>query len=279
MKNLKEFVRMSIGCLLLAAGVYFFKIPNGFVTGGVSGIGIILGKLTRLTPGEWVWILNILILIAGFLILGKATGIRTIYCSMLYSALIFLFERVIPLHAPITALPLLDLIYAILLTGIGSALIFTQEASSGGTDVVALILKKYTKINVGKALMVTDFAVAASSLWLFGVQIGLLSLLGLFAKAFLVDTVIESIRSCKYFCIITQKRELISEYIIKTLHHGVTVSEVTGEYTGEKKYMLHTVCKRIEAIRLKAEIKEADPSAFVIVSTSNEIIGRGFREV
>ena len=127
--------------------------------------------------------------------------------------------------------------------------------------------------------MITDFTVAVSSFWLFGIKIGLYSFLGLFSKAFIVDGVIESFNTCKYFVVITSKKEELTEYIMKALHHGVTSNKVIGEYTGEEKTMLHTVCKRAEAIKLRKHIKELDPKSFIIITTSNEIIGRGFRSV
>lgn len=279
MKKIKDFLLMSVGAVLLAAGVYFFKIPNGFSTGGVSGIGTILARLTPVSAGMWIWLLNALLLIIGFIFLGRKTGIRTVYCSLLYSTLTFVFEKICPLSEPLSSQPLLELVWAMLLTSIGSAMIFNMNGSAGGTDIVALILKKYTSINVGKSLMIVDFLVAASSFAVFGVETGLFSMLGLFAKAFIVDGVIESLNTCKYFVAITSEREKVSEYIIKNLHHGATSTEAVGEYTGEKKTIIHTVCRRIEAIRLRAAIKEIDPHAFIIVTTSSEIIGRGFRNV
>lgn len=277
--KIDKFLQMTVGCFMLAVGVYFFKIQNNFVTGGVTGIGVILAAITPISAGIWIWLLNIALLIIGFSILGKDTGFKTVYCSMLYSAFTYLFEKYFALTAPLTNQTLLELIYAMLLTSIGSALIFNSDASSGGTDIVALILKKYTSIDVGKALLITDFTVAVSSFWLFGVQIGLYSLLGLFSKAFIVDGVIEGFNTCKYFIVITSKKEEITEYIMKTLHHGVTSNKVIGEYTNEEKTMLHTVCKRFEAVMLKKHIKEIDPKSFIIITTSNEIIGRGFRSV
>lgn len=275
----KSFLLMNLGCILLAAGVYFFKIPNGFATGGVTGIGTILGNITPVSPGAWIWILNIGLLLLGFIFLGRQNGIKTVYCSMFYSAITYVLEIVVPMTKPLTNQPFLELVYAMLLTAIGSALIFNSDASSGGTDIAALILKKFTNIDVGKALLAVDFIVAASSFIVFGIQIGLFSLLGLFAKAFIVDSVIESLNTCKYFVVITTKREEISQYIMEKLHHGVTASLVVGEYTQEEKTMIHTVCRRIEAIQLRGKIKEIDPHAFIIVTTSSEIIGRGFRSV
>lgn len=281
MKKFKEFIMMTAGAVLLAIGVYYFKIPNGFSTGGVTGIGTILGAFTApvITPGAWIWILNIGLLIVGFIFFGKGTGIKTVYCSMLYSTLTFVFEKVTPLEAPLSDQPLLELVYAMLLTSIGSAMMFNANASSGGTDIVALILKKYFKMDVGKGLLFADFIVASSSFFVFGIKTGLFSLLGLFAKAFIVDSVIESINSCKYFVVITDKHEEIGEYILKDMHHGATVHKAVGEYTHGDKVMIHTVCRRAEAVKLRQKVKEIDPHAFIIITTSSEIIGKGFRSV
>ena len=279
MKKIKSFLLMTAGCILLAVGVYFFKIPNGFATGGVTGIATVLAKIVPITPGVLIWGFNIALMIIGFIFLGGQNGLKTFYCSMLYSAITYVLEYLVPLTEPLTDQPFMELAYAMLLTSIGSAMIFNANASSGGTDIVALILKKYTAIDVGKALLIVDFFVAASSFAVFGVKTGLYSMLGLFSKAFIVDAVIENLNTCKYFVVITSEREKISEFIIKNLHHGATINTVTGEYTKEEKTMIHTVCKRSEAIKLRSKIKEIDPHAFIIITTSSEIIGRGFRNV
>ena len=278
-KKIKNFLLINLGIVFMSLGIYFFKIPNGFSTGGVTGIGTILAQVTPISPGAWIWILNIALLVLGFIVLGKDTGIKTVYCSMMYSALTYFFEVFVPLDSPLSDQPFLELVYAMMLTAIGSAIIFYHHASSGGTDIVALILKKYTSLDVGKALLCTDFIIATSSFFVFDIKTGLFSLLGLFAKAFIVDGVIDNLNSCKYFIVITSKRDEISEFIIKTLHHGLTVNVATGEFTGEEKFMLHTVCKRIEAISLQRKIRDIDPHAFTIITTSSEIIGRGFRSI
>lgn len=279
MSKVKAFFMLHTGIILLSVGVYFFKIPNGFTTGGVTGIGTILGNLTPISSSAWIWILNIALLILSFIFFGKGTGAKTVYCSMMYSALIYVFEFFIPLKTPLSNQPFLELIYAMLLTSIGSAMIFNANASSGGTDIVALILKKYFKMDVGKALLSVDFVVASSAFIVFDIETGLFSLLGLFAKAFIVDSVIESLNTCKYFVVITSKPKEISNYIIKELHHGVTSHIAVGEYTHSDRTMVHTVCKRIEAIRLGEKIRALDPNAFIIITTSSEILGRGFRSV
>ena len=163
MQKIKKFLYLNLGCILLAVGIYFFKIPNGFVTGGVSGIGTLFGKVTPISPAVWIWILNIVLMFLGFVLLGRQNGIKTVYCSMMYSAIMYLFEKFFVISMPLSNQPLLELIYAMLLTSIGSAIIFNCDASSGGTDIAALILKKYTNTDVGKALLCVDFIVASSS--------------------------------------------------------------------------------------------------------------------
>ena len=284
-KNVRQYIEMTIGIIMMAVGVYFFKIPNGFSTGGVSGIATVLGEvfsekqLGFLTPGTIIIILNVLLLLLGYLFLGRSFGIKTVYCSLVYSAIIWMLERVLPLSAPLTKQPFMELIYGIMLNGIGSGLIFHAEGSSGGTDILALILKKYTSLNVGKALLCFDTLIAASSFFVFGLTAGLFSILGLFLKAFLVDTVIESMNVCKSFTIVTTHADEIVKYIIEDMKHSATEAEARGAYTGEPKTLIFTSCKRIEAVRLKKKIYEIDPNAFVTVQSTSEIIGRGFRSV
>ena len=284
--NLKNWLFINLGVLLMAIGIYFFKAPNSFATGGVSGVAIILANvLPVLTQSVYMMIINVLLLIVGVIVLGKECGILTIYCSLMLSLENWLFETLVPLSAPLTSYPLLELVYAVLLTGVGSAIIFKCRASSGGTDIVALVLKKYTSMNVGTALLCTDFLIAAMTFIRFGEQgiiidpqTGLFSLLGLFAKVFVVDDIIDSINLCKSFTIITVKPNEINDYILKEIKHGVTVVSAHGAYTGENKTVLMTVCRRSEAIRLRKKVYEIDPSAFVIITKTSEIMGKGFRD-
>ena len=279
-EKLKTFAMMTIGVVLTTIGVYFFKIPNGFSTGGVSGISTVLGNVIPfISPAQLISVINMFLLVLGFIVLGKGTGAKTTYCSILFSVLTWLLEKAVPLSAPLTDEPFLELVYAILLTAIGAAILFNAEASSGGTDIIALILKKYTSLDVGKALLCTDFIIAASSFFVFGIRTGLFSLLGLFAKAFLVDNVIESLNVCKYFMIITERPDPIVDYILHTMGHSATTIDALGEYSHTDKKMIVTLCRRIEAAALKRKLKELDPSAFVIVNSTSEIIGRGFRSI
>lgn len=270
-------VVLNLGTLSLAAGVYFFKCPNNFATGGVSGIAIILNKfIGALNQQDIMLIINALLLILGFIFLGRGCTLKTVYCSLVYSAEMKLMEF-IPLSLPLTDEIFLEFVIAMLLTGVGSAIIFNCNASSGGTDIVALIIKKYTKINVGIALLITDFLIASSTFFIFDIQTGLFSLLGLFTKAFLVDEVIESIGKNKYLTVITEHPERIKPHILKDIHRGFTYYTATGGYTGQARTVIICVCKRGEAFKLKTLINNDDPGAFVIITDTNEILGKGFR--
>lgn len=276
-----KWLLMNVGVLMMAASVFFFQVPNNFTVGGVGGISIILSMYLPLTQAQIMAIINVLLLILGMIILGKQCTLLTIFCSVMYTAEIYIFETFIPAEIvsagnPLTDQTFLELAYAILLFGVGGALIFNCGASSGGTDIIALILKKYTRLNVGFALMLVDLVVVCVSFFTFDVTSALLSLMGLFAKAFLLDSVIENIGKTKYITIITTRPDEISQYILKVIKHGYTMYDAEGGYTGEKKKVMITICKRGEAVKLKMKVKEFDPGAFVIITDANEILGKGF---
>ncbi len=298
---------MFFGILMMSCSVYFFQTPNDFTMGGVAGIAIVLEGFLKpfipfLSQGVIMAIINVFLLILGLIILGKQCTIKTIICSLFYTGFIWLFEyldvvglinaavgRVETVIDPETGAEIthalktltdqrfMELVYAILLFGIGGALVFNSGSSSGGTDIIALILKKYTKLNVGFALMIIDFIVVCITFYTFkSIESGLISLLGLFTKSFLLDGVIESIGKTKYITIITQQPELIADYILNDINHSFTMYDAEGGYSHQKKKVLVTVCKRNEAIKLKMKINKVDPTAFVIITDANEILGKGF---
>lgn len=288
MRTALRWALLLTGILMMSCSVYFFQTPNNFTLGGVAGIAILLSSFIHLSQGVIMAIINVFLLILGLIILGKQCTIRTIFCSLMYTGIIWLFEYLdvlghIPntfLHADgvitLTDQPFLELVYAILLFGVGGALIFNCGASSGGTDIIALILKKFTKLNVGFALMLIDLIVVCVSFYTFETDQALFSLLGLFTKSFLLDGVIESMGKTKYITIITTRPEDISDYILNVIKHGYTMYDAQGGYTGESKKVLITVCKRGEALKLKAKVKQIDGEAFVIITDANEILGKGF---
>ena len=287
-----KWVLLNLGIIMMSCSVYFFQTPNNFTLGGVAGIAILLANVINhpfFTQAVIMAIINVFLLVLGLIILGKQCTIKTIYCSLLYTGIIWLFEFTdvlghitgIPSNGatpvPLTDQPFLEMAYSILLFGAGGALVFNCGATSGGTDIIALILKKYTRINVGMALTIIDLIVVCISIvTIKSTTIALYSFMGLFARSFLLDGIIESIGKTKYITIITTNPDPIGDYILNVINHGYTKYNAQGGYTGEAKTVLVSVCKRGEALKLKTKVKEFDNEAFVIITDANEILGKGF---
>ena len=279
-KNLKEWCLITLGVIIMTVGIYFFKFPNHFSTGGVTGIAVVLGHyVPELTPGTFVSIINILLLLIGFLVLGKSFGIRTAYASLLMSGLIQLLEILMPMDRPLTTQPLMELMFAVGLPAVGSALLFNLDASSGGTDIVAMILRKYTSLNIGIALLCSDTVITLAACAAFGMETGLFSVLGLIIKSLFIDVVADNLRIQKCFHIITSHPEKLEKFITEDLHRGATRLQGEGVYTHDGKTILLTAVSRHQAVLLRNYIHQEDPEAFLIITTSTEIIGKGFRGV
>ena len=274
----REWLMITAGILVMTAGIYFFKFPNHFSTGGVTGISIVLGHyIPSMTPGTFVTVINIALLLLGFAVFGKSFGFRTVYASLLMSGMLRLLEILCPMEGPMTNQPLVELMFAVGLPAVGSAILFNVGASSGGTDIVAMILRKYTTLNIGLALLCSDTIITVSACFAFGMETGLFSILGLIIKALFVDLVMDNLQVKKCFQIITSVPVPIEDYITKVLHRGATQLRGEGVYTHEGKTVLMTVVSRNEAILLRNFIRQNDPGAFLIITSSTEIIGKGFQ--
>ena len=198
MRTFAEYALITASMMLMAAGTYFFKFPNNFSFGGVAGLSTVVSALTSWSASDFTSIANIVLLFFGFAFLGRDFGFKTVYATLVMSAGLWIFERLYPLTHTITQQPLLELLFAIFLPGIGSAVLFNIGASSGGTDIIAMILKKHTSLNIGTVLMLVDVAAVVSSFFVFGPETGLFSLVGLAAKSVVIDDVIESINPVSY---------------------------------------------------------------------------------
>ena len=275
----KHYLLLTLGVVIISIGTYFFKFPNNFSTGGVSGLSLLLGRLFPspvLSPSTYMFIINALLLVLGFACFGRSFAFSTVYCSMLLSVLLTAMERVWPMSAPMTSQPFLELCFGVLLPAFGSAVLFHLDASSGGTDIIAMVLRKYTSLNIGTALMVADELIAGSALLVFGPEAGLFSILGLLMKSFLVDYVTDTFRTRKCFQIITCDPDPIVDFIVGTLHRGATLEEVHGAYSHDAKTLIITVLNRTQALALRRYVHTADPHAFLVITTSTEIVGKGF---
>lgn len=277
--KLYEYTLLTFATFLLAFGIYVFRFQNNFTFGGVTGISILISAITDFTASDIVLVLNILLLFVAFFFLGRGFAFKSVCVTVFYSLIISALERFFPMEAPLTDEPVLELIFAIMTPALASAIIFHFGASSGGTDIIAMIIKKYTGANIGTALLVADVLTVICSFFVFGAKTGLFSLTGFLAKSLVIDTVIESINLCKYFTIVCTKPEPICDFICTTLHRDATVYEATGAFTGSDKKVIMTVMKRSQAIQLRNYIKKSDPTAFIMITNTSEIIGKGFRAV
>lgn len=272
-----EYFILTVATMFLVVGVYVFKFPNDFSFGGVTGISVVLGAVMPISPGSINFVINMAFLVLGFIFLGKETGIKTVYVSVLTSVALSAAEKLFPMSGPLTNQPVLELIYAIVLPAASSAILFNVGASGGGTDIIAMILKKYTKLNIGTALFLVDVLIVLASCLVFDVQTGLFSLCGLLAKSLVVDGVIENINLCKYFTIVCNEPEPICNFITKKLNRSATIYQAEGAYQHNKRYVVMSVMKRSQAVELRNFIHATQPSAFIAITNSSEIIGKGFR--
>jgi uncharacterized membrane-anchored protein YitT (DUF2179 family) len=277
--QLKDYLLITAGILLVVIGVYFFKFPNKFSIGGVTGAAIILSNVLNgsVSSGTIVLIINAILLIVGYLVLGKSFGNRTAYGSILLSVTLKLLEIICPMDKPLTNQPSLELAFAVILPSIGSAILFNIGASSGGTDVIAMLLKKYTNTNIGRALLISDFFLTVLTFPVFGITIGLFSIMGLFLKSTLVDTIIENLNLNKYFTIICENPNPICDYITDYIHRSATLIDARGAFSDKDKKIIITVMNRHQAVLLRKFIKQTEPDAFLLITNTSEIIGRGFR--
>lgn len=277
--KLKNFSLLTISTLIMAVGIYFFKFANNFTFGGITGIAVLVAKFLPISASDFSFVVNILLLIIGWIVLGKSFAEKTAYSTILLSVSLSLLERIYPMSHPLTNEPLLELIFAILLPALGSAILFNIGASSGGTDVIAMILKKYTNVDIGKGLMISDLIFTLAGFLVFNVKTGLYSLLGLIMRSALIDNFIESFNRSKYFHVVTSNATCICDFIQNDLQRGATIVNATGAFTGDDKYIILTVLSPSQAVKLRNFIKEHDPKAFLLVSNTSEIIGKGFHSV
>jgi len=276
----KEYVWLTLGTIIMVIGTYFFKFPNNFSTGGVTGIAVVLARyFPMISRADFMTIFNVALLGLGLAVFGRNFAGKTVYVSLLMSGLTMVLEHAVPLAAPMTNQPLLELIFAVSLPAIGSAILFNMDASSGGTDIVAMVLRKYTSLDIGKALLCSDLVITLMAFVAFGPATGLFSILGLVIKSLLVDMVLENINTHKYFHIITSKPQEIEQYITSVLKRGATELHGEGVYTHEDRTVVMTVMSRREAVLLRRHVRAVDPQAFVLIMNTGEIVGKGFRGV
>lgn len=276
--RIQFFLLLNLGIFLTALGIVLFKEPNHFALGGTSGISIILSTLNAGLPvGAIMWVVNAVLVVLGLIFLDVRTIGWTVFSSFALSAYVTLLEWVFPLAAPMTGDTLLELIFAVMLPAIGSAIVFNIGASTGGTDILAMVLRRHTSLEIGKALLVVDAAIVVWAAVLYGPRTGLYCVLGLVAKALVVDQFIESVNTSKVVTVVAEDPEPIMDYVVRELHRTATLRDERGGFSGREFTVLVTVLNRHEAALLRNFVREAQPDAFMTMVSSSEIIGKGFR--
>ena len=276
-QTLRQLPLLTLGTFLVAAGVYFFKFPNHFNTGGVTGLAVILNAVVpAVSPSTFASLINIAFMVVGVLFVDKSFGVNTIYCSAMFSAMLSGLEWLVPLSAPLTNQKTLELFFAVILPSLGSAILFNMQSSTGGTDILAMILKRFSSLDIGMALLYVDVLIAGSTLYFVGMEAGLYSILGLVLKSVVVDSVIESLNRRKSFMAVTSCPEEVRGFITGKLNRSATCWQGSGAYSHEPKWIVLTALSRSQAVALRVYVKSVDPHAFILVTNSSEIFGKGF---
>jgi len=278
-KQIKEYLLVAIGTFIVAIGVYYFLVPENLAAGGVSGLAIVINNYVPMSIAVINSILNIILLIIGFLFIGSEFGGKTIFSVVFFSLSMFIMEGFYPARNPVTDEILLNLICGIVISAVGLSLVFNQNASTGGTDIIAKILNKYFNLDMGSGLMAADIIVVISAMFTYGLKTGMVGAFGWFLNGIVVNYFIDGFNVKREVVIITKKPHEIKDFIFSSIERGVTVYKAEGGYTKENKDVIVTTVSKGEYFMLKKELKNLDPDVFVIVRTVQEVIGSGFQKL
>lgn len=277
--NLKQWFLITIGVILVAISIEYFFAPNNIAAGGVSGLAIIINKLIPTISISAVnLVLNLILLVISFFILGKSFGNRTAITSIELSLSIWVIETFFAPYA-ITEDLIIATIFGTLISALGMAMVFNNNSSTGGVDIIVKILNKFFHINIGTGILMVDCIIIFMAIIVFGVDIGLYALLSVILLGITVDRFIDGFNSCKEIMVMSSKVEEISKFIMNDLERGCTHLQGKGAFSGKEILVIYTVLGRSEFIKLKMFIKEIDMNAFISVRESYEVLGEGFNEI
>lgn len=269
--TIKEFAIITIGTAIVAAAVFFFMLPSQVSVGSGAALAMVLSNFIPLSVSAITLIMNIGLLIIGFILVGPEFGVKTVYCSILMPLIMGVFELIFPNFQSITQDPLLDVICYILVVGVGLSILFSRNASSGGLDIVAKIMNKYFRIELGKAMSYAGIAVALSSALCYDSKTVVLSLLGTYAGGIVVDNFIFGINIKRRVCVISKELDTIVDFVLHELHSGATLDEIIGAYDRQPKMEMVTIVDKTEYRRLMDFVRKVDPKAFVTVYSVSDM--------
>jgi len=279
-RKIKEFMLMNLGIIMVASGMYFFLMTNNLAIGGANGLAIVINYfIPNVSVGIIMIAINIVLFIVAFIFIGSNFGIKTIYSSFGVSFMILILEKTVKLTHSITGDLFLELIFGILISGAGMGIVFNQDASTGGTDIIAKILNKFFHIDLGKGVLLSDLSITVAAAFAFGPKLSMYAMLGVIINGFVVDSVIEGINISKEVTIISDKYDQINNFIIKDLNKGSTFYNGRGGFTNKEKNIIVVLIGRREFAKLKRYINEIDNEAFVTVNNVYEVFGYGFKSI
>ena len=270
-KTIKEFAIISVGTAIVAAAVFFFMLPSHVSVGSGAALAMVLSNFIPLSVSTITLIMNVGLLIIGFLLIGPEFGAKTVYCSILMPLVMGVFEKIFPNFQSITQDPLLDVICYILVVGIGLAILFSRNASSGGLDIVAKIMNKYLKMDLGQAMSASGIVVALSSALCYDSKTVVLSLLGTYFGGMVVDHFIFGINIKRRVCVISNDLEPIIDFVLHELHSGATLNEIIGAYDRTPRMEMVTIVDKNEYKQLMDYVRKIDPKAFVTVYSVSDM--------
>ena len=276
-KIVKEYALLTLASVLIIISTWLFKYPNNFTFGGITGLSIVLSRIFEVPASTLNLVMNAVLLVIGVAVLGKGFAGKTFYVTILSTVGLSALDKIYPITTPLTDEPVIELLFSVAIPAVASAILFNMDASSGGTDIVAMLLKKYTTMEIGTAIFAVDIIITLSAFVAFDFATGLYSVTGLMAKTLIMDGAIENMNLCKYFTIITTNPKPICDFIHHELHRSATIYKAEGAYSHTEKNIVLVVLKRSQAVRLRRFIKEVEPTAFMMITNSSEIIGKGFR--
>lgn len=276
MKNkvsISEWIKIVLAMGILAAAVYYFMMPANFVVGSISGLVIVLTHIIPVSQPVLTFILNAVLLVIGYLFIGKEFGAKTVVTSILLPVYLAIFEVITPNPQMLVSDAFANMIACLLIIGFGQSILFNANASSGGLDIVAKLLNKYMHVELGVGIQIVGFVTAATSIFVFDIETLVYSLLGTYISGVILDYFIGGFHMKKKICIITPNYERLRDYIVNEMGRGVTFYEISGGATGDKHIEVVTILQKNEYQQLLEYIRKTDEQAFVTVTSIGEVVG------
>ena len=270
-KNVKEWFAITVGTIIVAMAVYFFMLPSHVTVGSATALAMVISNFVPMDVSVITMLMNLVLLAVGFLLIGPEFGAKTVYCAILLPGVLWVFERIFPDVQSITQDPFLDVICYILIVGVGLSILFSHNASSGGLDIVAKLMNKYLRMDLGQAMSISGMLVALSSALCYDKKIVVISVLGTYFGGLMVDHFIFGLNIKRKVCILSPKVDEILNFILHDLHSGASMYDLIGAYDKQVRREIVTIVDNNEYRKLMDFVKKTDPKAFMTVYSVNEV--------